>query len=194
MTGRTEVLLKDLGPDLILVRADQAKERMSGLAGERAVVALGPDGTAVLSLPPANLCYLKLATGEQLQALRQSFPAGAALVEWPEAVERNARQSLRRPTRLTTQKVIPSRGHRFIFDKEAILKLLEVVGIKEPGKYLRGLDTCRVVNVAAVPADYKAADKEPPEKWFPDVAGAAPAKAQPLLTLPMPDLQVPGDD
>jgi hypothetical protein len=194
MTGRTEVLLKDLGPELIMVRADQAKEGMDGWAGERAVINSGPGGYVELALPPADLCYLKLATGEQLRALRGVFPSGAAVVEWPEAVAKNRLKRMRSRNRSPRPNAIPENGRRFIFDREAILKLFEVVGIKEPGKYLRGLDTCRVLGVATVPANYKAADKEPPEKWFPDVAGAAPAKAQPLLTLPMPDLQVPGDD
>jgi hypothetical protein len=167
MTNRTEVLLKDLTPDMIRVQSDHAKEIMPPGAGERDPAGLSLD----------QICYLKLATAEQLHALRRVFPAALAWVEWPEAVNKNRermRRALRRP-RLGPLSLIPENARRFIFEIAAVQSLFAVAGIADGGgKYYRSLSSCVVLALCPLSSG-KGGEvvKEPPEEWFPVVQTAA---------------------
>jgi hypothetical protein len=159
MTNRTEVLLKDLTPDMILVQSDHAKETMPPGAGE-----CDPAG-----LPHDQVCYLKLATAEQLHALRLVFPHAIAVIEWPESVARNReriRRSLRR-ARPGPQHLIPEYGRRFVFETAAVLALFAACQVADAGKYYRVLDSCAVLATSRPPAGAEEAIlKEPPGEWF----------------------------
>jgi hypothetical protein len=159
MNTRTEVLLKDLTPDLILVQSDHAKEIMPPGAGERDPRTLSVD----------RVCYLKLATAEQLHALRRAFPHAIAVVEWPEAVARNrekiGRALLRR--RGPPPSLIPQYGHRFVFETAAVLALFTACQVADAGKYYRSLDSCTVLAISRPAAGAEEAIlKEPPAEWF----------------------------
>jgi hypothetical protein len=171
MTNRTEVLLKDLAPDTIRIQSDHAKEIMPPGAGE-----CDPAG-----LPLDQICYLKLATAEQLHALRRVFPAALAWVEWPEAVNKNRermRRALRR-SRTGPLPLIPENARRFIFETVAITALFTAAGIVDGGKYYRSLSSCVVLALCPLsPGKGGEVVKEPPEEWFP-VAQAAPQLATP---------------
>jgi hypothetical protein len=159
MMNRTEVLLKDLAPDLILVQADHAKEIMPPGAGER-----DPAG-----LPRNQVCYLKLATAEQLHSLRRVFPHAIAVVEWPEAVARNREKIVRALLRRRGQplSLIPEHGCRFVFETAAVLALFTACRVADASKYYRSLDSCTVLSMARPAAGAEEAIfKEPPAEWF----------------------------
>lgn len=167
MTNRTEVLLKDLAPDLILVQSDHAKEIMPPGVGER----------DPLTLPLNQVCYLKLVTAKQLHALRRVFPSAVAWVQWPEAVDRNLermRRAMRtgRPGQLA---LIPENARRFVFESATIKALFTATGIVNGAKYYRTLSSCIVLALYPLsPAMSGEVVKEPPEDWFPAVQPSTP--------------------
>lgn len=139
------------------------------------------------TLEPLLLCYLKWASAEQVQAFRMVLPTAIVRVEWPEAVERNYTHRLRaRAAAMTGRRSrvpepVPEQGLRFAFSKQAVVGLLTVGGVADPDKYIRGLKTCKVLQLMADPegaipgalavthtrADFAVCRKEPQAEWFP---------------------------
>jgi hypothetical protein len=170
MNKRTEVLLKDLDPDTILVQSDRAKEIMQAGTGEH----------DLLTLPLDQACYLKLATAEQLYAIRRAFPHAIAHVEWPEAVDRN-RERMRRALRTARAgplELIPENARRFVFEADAIKSLFTAAGIVGGAKYYRALSSCHVFSLCPVPPGKEGeVVKEPPAEWFPRAVSYEQAQA-----------------
>lgn len=109
---------------------------------------------SLADLEAKELCYLKWARVDQVNSLRRFLPYLSVVVEWPEAVakvNKAIEQAETRRTEAARRKLTsvlrhtPTAGHHWAFSLATVSGLFGSMRLKEPARYWRTLDTCRVL-------------------------------------------------
>jgi hypothetical protein len=144
MTKAKEPLLKHVEPADLYEQLDKFREVQNVAGWEQSLA----------DLEAKELCYLKWARPDQVEALRQIVPHLSVVVEWPEAVakvNKAIEQAETRRTEAARRKLTsvlrhtPTAGHHWAFSLATVSGLFGAMRLKEPARYWRTLDTCRIL-------------------------------------------------